>query len=148
LKLDPALVGGPTGTFSGGCRKTVEKNESEELSFRFQGQHIDIETGLYYNRFRYYMPDEGIYTQRDPIGLLGGNPTVYGYSSNSLVNSDPFGLQGIYLFRGDNFYRSGQPIGNPITRTLSAQDFKVYPMSSTNFMYVYVRIPAKYRLNI
>jgi len=53
----------------------------ERCPFRFQGQYEDIEAGLYYNRFRYYMPDEGIYTQRDPIGLAGGNPTVYGYGA-------------------------------------------------------------------
>jgi len=62
------------------------------MPFRFPGQYEDIETGLYYNRFRYYMPDEGIYTQRDPIGLFGGNPTVYGYVRNTLNSIDPFGL--------------------------------------------------------
>jgi len=30
--------------------------------FRFQVQYHDTETGLYYNRFRYYDPDTGIYT--------------------------------------------------------------------------------------
>jgi RHS repeat-associated protein len=60
--------------------------------FRFPGQYEDAETGLYYNRFRYYMPDEGVYTQRDPIGLDGGNPTVYGYVWNVLVETDPLGL--------------------------------------------------------
>ncbi|MGE7092256.1 RHS repeat-associated core domain-containing protein [Lysinibacillus sp. NPDC048646] len=34
-----------------------------------------METGLYYNNFRYYAPSEGIYTQQDPIGSMGGNPT-------------------------------------------------------------------------
>ncbi|MCL1923976.1 MAG: RHS repeat-associated core domain-containing protein, partial [Defluviitaleaceae bacterium] len=52
----------------------------------------DEETGLYYNRFRYYMPEEGIYTQRDPIGLAGGNPTVYGYVYNTNSQIDPWGL--------------------------------------------------------
>ncbi|MFR7960105.1 MAG: RHS repeat domain-containing protein [Roseburia intestinalis] len=32
--------------------------------------------GLYYNRFRYYDPSLGQYTQQDPIGLAGGNPTL------------------------------------------------------------------------
>ncbi|MCL1924194.1 MAG: hypothetical protein FWF50_01260, partial [Defluviitaleaceae bacterium] len=51
------------------------------------------ETGLYYNRFRYYMPEEGIYTQRDPIGLAGGNPTVYGYVYDTNSQIDPWGLR-------------------------------------------------------
>ncbi|QPA56734.1 RHS repeat-associated core domain-containing protein [Lysinibacillus sphaericus] len=42
------------------------------MPFRYQGQYEDEETGLYYNRFRYYSPTEGMYTQKDPIGLKGG----------------------------------------------------------------------------
>ena len=34
----------------------------------------------------------GQYTQVDPIGLAGGNPTLYGYVFNSLGDIDPFGL--------------------------------------------------------
>lgn len=40
--------------------------------------------GLYYNRFRYYDPSLGQYTQQDPIGLAGGNPTLYGYVFNTM----------------------------------------------------------------
>jgi len=29
--------------------------------FRWQGQYLDTETGLYYNRFRYYDPEAGQY---------------------------------------------------------------------------------------
>jgi RHS repeat-associated protein len=60
--------------------------------FRYQGQYEDAETGLYYNRFRYYSPEEGMYLSQDPIGLAGGNPTLYGYVKD--VNSwiDVFGL--------------------------------------------------------
>lgn len=29
--------------------------------FRYQGQYEDTETGLYYNRFRYYDPEAGQY---------------------------------------------------------------------------------------
>ena len=62
------------------------------IPFRFQGQYEDEETGLYYNRFRYYDPSLGQYTQQDPIGLAGGNPTLYGYVFNPLYELDPFGL--------------------------------------------------------
>jgi RHS repeat-associated protein len=44
------------------------------VPFRFQGQYHDEETGLYYNRFRYYSPEEAMYvTAQDPIGLRGGD---------------------------------------------------------------------------
>ncbi|WP_369075726.1 RHS repeat domain-containing protein [Lysinibacillus sphaericus] len=57
--------------------RVVEFNgEQDFIPFRYQGQYSDAETGLYYNRFRYYSPNEGIYTQIDPIGLAGGNPTL------------------------------------------------------------------------
>ncbi|MCD9585877.1 RHS repeat-associated core domain-containing protein [Tenacibaculum maritimum] len=60
--------------------------------FRFSGQYEDVETGLYYNRFRYYSPDTGTYISQDPIGLRGNNPNFYAYVSD--VNSfiDPLGL--------------------------------------------------------
>ncbi len=39
---------------------------------RFQGQWENAESGLYYNRFRYYEPLAGQYLAPDPIGILGG----------------------------------------------------------------------------
>ncbi|MGO4417084.1 RHS repeat-associated core domain-containing protein, partial [Cupriavidus sp. KB_39] len=39
---------------------------------RFQGQYYDQETGLHYNRHRYYDPVSGRYVSKDPIGLEGG----------------------------------------------------------------------------
>ena len=39
------------------------------VPFRYQGQYEDIETGLYYNRFRYYDPKTGNYISQDPIDL-------------------------------------------------------------------------------
>ncbi|MFY0519801.1 RHS repeat domain-containing protein [Lysinibacillus sp. UGB7] len=66
--------------------------EIDFIPFRYQGQYEDMEIGLYYNRFRYYDPEQGNYTQIDPIGLAGGNPTLYGYVRNSNYWIDPFGL--------------------------------------------------------
>lgn len=61
------------------------------IPFRFQGQYEDEETGLYYNRFRYYAPEEGIYLSQDPIGLLGGEK-MYSYVMDSNLWVDVFGL--------------------------------------------------------
>lgn len=45
---------------------------------RFQGQWEDEETGLYYNRFRYYDPLAAQYVSTDPIRLDGGlRPHAY-----------------------------------------------------------------------
>jgi len=69
-------------------RKDVEQVEN---NLRFQGQYWDEETGLHYNRHRYYDPNTGQFTQQDPIGLLGGINN-YGYAPNPTGWIDPFGL--------------------------------------------------------
>jgi RHS repeat-associated protein len=58
---------------------------------RFQGQYFDAETGLHYNRFRYYDPDVGRFVSQDPIGLLGGD-NLYQYAANPGGWVDPLGL--------------------------------------------------------
>jgi RHS repeat-associated protein len=60
---------------------------------RFQGQYDDEETGLHYNRFRYYDPDIGRFISQDPIGLAGGFNT-YQYAPNPVTWIDPSGLSG------------------------------------------------------
>jgi RHS repeat-associated protein len=66
-----------------------------DCPFRYQGQYEDVETGLYYNRFRYYDPNIGNYLSQDPIGLAGGNPTLYGYVEDVNTWVDCFGLNGV-----------------------------------------------------
>ena len=62
-----------------------------EQLIRLPGQQWDKETGLYYNRHRYYDPAQGRYITQDPIGLMGGlNP--YQYPLNPVTNIDPLGL--------------------------------------------------------
>lgn len=58
---------------------------------RFQGQQEDAETGLRYNRNRYYDPSSGRFVSKDPIGLAGGI-NVYQYVPNPIQFIDPFGL--------------------------------------------------------
>jgi RHS repeat-associated protein len=62
-----------------------------EQPFRFQGQQFDEETGLHYNRYRYYDPGVGRFISQDPIGLRGGsNPFMYAPNPDGWV--DPLGL--------------------------------------------------------
>jgi len=74
-------------------RNNAPGGDIDFIPFRYQGQYHDTETGLYYNRFRYYDPTTGNYIQQDPIGLQGGNPTLYAYAGNANWWIDPFGLQ-------------------------------------------------------
>ena len=62
-----------------------------EQPFRFQGQQFDQETGLHYNRHRYYDPIVGRFASQDPIGFWGGN-NFYTYASNPISWIDVFGL--------------------------------------------------------
>jgi RHS repeat-associated protein len=59
--------------------------------FRWPGQYEDAETGLYYNRFRYYDSEAGQYVSQDPIGLAGGL-ALYAYVPAPLRGRDPMGL--------------------------------------------------------
>ncbi len=58
---------------------------------RFQGQYFDQESGLHYNRHRYYNPDIGRYLTPDPVKLAGGI-NAYGYVPNPTGWVDPLGL--------------------------------------------------------
>jgi RHS repeat-associated protein len=58
---------------------------------RFQGQYFDAETGLHYNRHRYYNPGTGRYLTPDPIKLAGGLNN-YQYVPNPTGWVDPLGL--------------------------------------------------------
>ena len=75
--------------------------EPTDQAIRFQGQYFDVETGLHYNRFRYYDPDVGRFINQDPIGLFGGK-NLYQFAPNPTVWGDPLGLAagggGVYAF--------------------------------------------------
>ncbi|EIG2190042.1 RHS repeat protein, partial [Escherichia coli] len=59
--------------------------------YRLPGQQHDEESGLYYNRNRYYNPLLGRYITQDPIGLAGGW-SLYAYPLNPVNGIDPLGL--------------------------------------------------------
>ncbi|WP_306462966.1 MULTISPECIES: RHS repeat domain-containing protein, partial [Bacteroides] len=93
------------------------------VPFRYQGQYEDEETGLYYNRFRYYSPDMGIYISSDPIGLAGNNPTLYGYVKDINAFTDIFGLS-ISPISGFKSFGELKQFGTQIQATLARGGFK------------------------
>ncbi|EMU7578945.1 RHS repeat protein, partial [Escherichia coli] len=60
--------------------------------YRLPGQQHDEESGLYYNRHRYYDPLQGRYITQDPIGLRG-EWNLYKYPLNPVRFIDSLGLK-------------------------------------------------------
>jgi RHS repeat-associated protein len=69
----------------------VEPGAAIDVRLRFPGHYYDAETGLHYNRFRYYDPLLGRYIQPDPGGIAGGL-NLYAYADNPLTLVDLRGL--------------------------------------------------------
>ena len=94
------------------------KRPSSFIPFKYQGQYADKETGLYYNRFRYYAPRTGAYISQDPIRLKGNNPTLYGYVGDCNKWTDMFGLDMLALPAptGKNPWGSGEIVSTTIPK--------------------------------
>ncbi|EHP5993756.1 RHS repeat protein, partial [Escherichia coli] len=67
--------------------------------YRLPGQQYDEESGLYYNRHRYYDPLQGRYITQDPIGLKGGI-NLYTYPLAPIRYTDPLGLERVISVYG------------------------------------------------
>ncbi|WGG51440.1 RHS repeat domain-containing protein [Rugamonas sp. DEMB1] len=97
-----------------------EKSQEIEQPLRFQGQYHDAETGLHFNRFRYFNSDIGRFISQDPIGLLGGiNTYIYG-DANPINKTDPLGLatfmctKPLHALGGDGAKSGADTWGNPL----------------------------------
>jgi RHS repeat-associated protein len=63
-----------------------------DTPFRFAGQYLDSESGLYYMRARYYDPRSAQFVSRDPLNAASREP--YAYVADDPVNAiDPTGMQ-------------------------------------------------------
>jgi len=80
-----------TYTFDGYGKQTASTGTLTN-QFQYTGREFDSETGLYFNRARYYDPSVGRFISEDPVGFLGGI-NKYAYVLNRPINfSDPSGL--------------------------------------------------------
>ena len=78
------------------------------------GQYFDKESGLHYNRHRYYDPESSQYLSSDPIGLAGGlTPQSYVHNPNGWV--DPLGLaKSGALCKGGAHRSTTKPVGDKL----------------------------------
>jgi RHS repeat-associated protein len=86
-----------------------------QLNLRLPGQTFDPETGLHYNRQRYYDPQHGQYLTPDPLGTPDG-PNPYAYVAfNPLTNIDPDGLI-LFAFDGTGNDESDRALFSNVVR--------------------------------
>jgi RHS repeat-associated protein len=91
---------------------------------RFAGQWCDHDTGLHYNRFRYYDPQIGRFISPDPLGAAGSfHPYLYAGNAPDQLG-DPLGLaESVFsTMQGEDFEgvsgRSNQQTMAPEVRQL------------------------------
>jgi RHS repeat-associated protein len=80
----------------------------------YTGRELDVETGLYYYRARYYSTDLGRFVGRDPIEYAAGDANLYRYAANTPTSSmdptgfaEPFRLHGLDARTGAQTQSSG-----------------------------------------
>ncbi|WP_280504147.1 RHS repeat-associated core domain-containing protein, partial [Nocardia farcinica] len=90
------LIDPRTGAVAGWASATVWGrtwwNGHAATALRFAGQYHDAETGLHYNRHRYYDPVTAAYTTPDPLGLAPNPADAHAYVHNPHTWVDPLGL--------------------------------------------------------
>ena len=124
------------------------KGNRKFVPFRQLGQYEDEETGLYYNRHRYYSADTGTFISQDPIGLQGGMQLyAYVHDTNSWV--DIFGLSkyspievlGRKVYQNSADFRGGAPTfvdpivgkNNPTVQKLLDEGASNYDLMSKGY---------------
>ena len=69
----------------------ADQGATADTPIRLQGQYWDEETGLAYNRFRYFDPEAGRFVSYDPLGVAAGMNS-YAFAPNTYSWTDPLGL--------------------------------------------------------
>ncbi|MFJ2487924.1 RHS repeat-associated core domain-containing protein, partial [Pseudomonas sp. NPDC087639] len=111
---------------------TLAAEEYLDQPLRFQGQYFDAESGLHYNRHRYYDPRLGRYLTPDPIKLAGGL-NQYQYVPNPTGWVDPLGLSDCPGGDGcKRFFKTNDP-----TAKVPSGEDPPLPTTQTNHEYLY-----------
>ena len=75
-----------------------ETNSANRGMYAWTGRQLDVETGLQYNRARYYDSATGRWISQDPLGFDAGDSNLYRYVNNAPTNhTDPSGKDIVLL---------------------------------------------------
>ena len=107
-----------------------QRGARQACPFRWPGQYEDAETGLYYNRFRYYDCEAGEYVSQDPIRDVGGLRLITyvmtsGFSHTSLGDLYQAGSS-VFRYPGDPLTWV-DPTGRVRILTENGVEFNAYP---------------------
>jgi RHS repeat-associated protein len=82
-----------TISYDGWGNVTSETHPGWGDRYKWTGRDLDIQTGLQYNRARWYDPTTGRWTSQDPLGFEAGDSNLYRYVRNHATSfRDPSGL--------------------------------------------------------
>jgi RHS repeat-associated protein len=89
---------------------SIQTGSRVAWAYGFTGREWDSNTGLQYNRTRYYDPKTGRWLEQDPLGFDAGDVNLYRYVGNNPTNvTDPIGSAG----RKPTLFRNTIPIKPP-----------------------------------
>jgi RHS repeat-associated protein len=72
----------------------TQSNAAFHGRYGWTGREVEVETGLQFNRARFYDPTVGRWISKDPMGFDAGDSNLYRYVSNFVTQSkDPSGFQ-------------------------------------------------------
>ena len=111
---------------------TSKPFDAVDSVFGFAGRELDEDTGLYYNRARWFDPKLGRFISEDPIAA---DINSYRYAGNNPVDFvDPSGLQGeVLMMQSDFSFESGNgsAFGGIIQAVAAIASWFTNPFSST-----------------
>ncbi len=109
-----------------GYGNPTEVNAAYGDRFEYTGRWYDGNTGLEYDRGRWYVPATGQWMSQDPIGFGAGDPNLYRYVGNDPTNeTDPSGLQARGIVTLPVFPSPGGPNVNILLEAANAYALKL-----------------------
>jgi RHS repeat-associated protein len=103
-----------------GWGNATQTNSTYGGRYLWTGRELDVETGLQYNRARYYDPHSGRWLTQDPMGFDAGDSNLYRYVRNGFTGpTDPTGALSFTEVTNDDPERWVYPANKVATITMN-----------------------------